>query len=93
VILEDCSPSQLKRYNEIFASWYKIYLDWLYLLVPRSKKIKDRKVRVGDIVLFIFRDAMISELNVWKLARVVEIVSTHSVKLQYSLAGRPKKYV
>ncbi len=63
----------------------------LYLLVPRSEKIKDRKVRVEDIVLFIFQNAMIPKLNVWKLARVVEIVSTHSLKFQYSLAGKKKK--
>jgi hypothetical protein len=93
VVLEDCPQSQLERNNEIFAVWYKIYLDRLHLLVPRSEIIKDRKVQVGDIVLFIFQDAMIPKLNVWKLARVVEIVSAHSVKLQYSLAGGPKKYV
>ncbi len=43
-------------------------------------------MQVGDIVLFIFQDAMIPKLNVWKLARVVEIVSAHRVNLQYSLA-------
>ncbi len=48
---------------------------------------------VGDIVLFIFQDAMIPKLNMWKLARVVEIVSAHSINLQYCLAGGPKKYV
>jgi len=93
VLLEDCPQTQLDRNSDIFKAWYKIYLDRLHLLVPRSETIKDRKVQVGDVVLFIFQDAMIPKLSVWKLARVVEQVSTLSVKLQYSLAGGPKKFV
>jgi hypothetical protein len=93
VILEDCPQTQLERSSEIFSAWYKIYLDRLHLLVPKSERVEDRKVEVNDIVLFIFQDAAIPKLGVWKLGRVVELVSKHSVKLMYTLAGGPKKYL
>jgi hypothetical protein len=93
VVLEDCPQSQLDRSNEIFSAWYRIYLDRLHLLIPKSEKIEDRKVKIGDVVLFVFQDAAIPKLGVWKLGRVVELVSTHSVKIMYTLAGGPKKYL
>jgi hypothetical protein len=93
VALEDCPQTHLDRSNDIFAAWYKIYLDRLHLLVPKSEKIEDRKVQEGDIVLFIFQDAAIPKLGIWKLGRVIEILSPHSVKIMYTLAGGPKKYL
>ncbi len=67
VALEDCPQTQLDRSNDIFAAWYKIYLDRLHLLVPKSEKIEDRKVQEGDVVLFAFQDTAIPKLGIWKL--------------------------
>jgi hypothetical protein len=93
VVLEDCPQTQLDRSNEIFTAWYKIYLDRLHLLIPKSERIEDRKIQAGDIVLFVFQDAAIPKLGVWKLGRVIELLSAHSVKILYTLAGGPKKYL
>ena len=65
----------------------------LHLLVPKSEKVADRQVRVNDIVLFVFQDAAIPKLGIWKLGRVTEIMSRSSVKIVYTLAGGPKKYL
>jgi hypothetical protein len=93
VVLEDCPQTQLDRSNEIFTAWYKIYLDRLHLLIPKSERFEDRKIQAGDIVLFVFQDAAIPKLGVWKLGRVIEPLSAHSVKILYTLAGGPKKYL
>jgi hypothetical protein len=93
VVLEDCPQTQLDRSNDIFTAWYKIYLDRLHLLIPKPERIDDRKIQTGDIVLFVFQDAAIPKLGVWKLGRVVELLTAHSVKILYTLAGGPKKYL
>ena len=81
IVLEDCPQTQLDRTNEIFTAWYRIYLSRLHLLVPKSEKVQDRQVRVNDIVLFVFQDAAIPKLGIWKLGRVVENMSKRTVKI------------
>ncbi len=63
------------------------------MLIPKPERVDDRKIQTGDIVLFVFQDAAIPKLGVWKLGRVVELLTAHSVKILYTLAGGPKKYL
>ena len=62
----------------------------LRLLVPGSEGVQDRRVRVSDVVPFVFRDAAVPRLGIWKLGRVVESVSERTGKIMYTLAGRPR---
>ena len=90
VMLEDCPQTRLGRVSEIFTAWCRMRLSRLHLLVPGSEGVQDRRVRVSNVVPFVFRDAAVPRLGIWKLGRVVESVSERTGKIMYTLAGRPR---
>jgi len=88
VVLGDWT--RLGRASEIFTAWCRMCLSRLHLLVPGSEGVQDRRVRVSNVVPFVFRDAAVPRLGIWKLGRVVESVSERTGKIMYTLAGRPR---
>ena len=75
VVLGDCPRNRLGRVSEIFTAWCRMRLSRLHLLVPGSEGVQDRRVRVSNVVPFVFRDAAVPKLEIWKLGQVVESVS------------------
>ena len=90
VVLGDCPRNRLGRVSKIFTAWCRMRLSRLHLLVPGSEGVQDRRVRVSNVVPFVFRDAAVPRLGIWKLGRVVESVSERTGKIMYTLAGRPR---
>jgi hypothetical protein len=93
IVLDNVPHTQLDRNREIFAGWYKLFLERIHLLVPQSEKTEDRVVQLGDVVLFLFQDSMISKLDVWKLGVVVQLISSRTVLVKYSHAGAGHKFI
>jgi hypothetical protein len=62
-------------------------------LVPQSERVEDRAVQLGDVVLFIFQDSLVPKFNVWKLGRVVQLISSRTVLVKYSQAGLESKFI
>jgi len=87
VVLDNAPQTLLDRNRAIFAVWYKIFLERLHLLVPRAGVADSRELRLDDIVLFRFQDSSLPRLEVWKLGRVVQLISARTVLIQYSHAG------
>jgi hypothetical protein len=87
VKLDFCPQSQLERNRDIMRQWHQIFMERVQLLVPAPSKVEGRDVEVGDVVLFVFSDGGSKRDNVWKLGKVVEVVSGTTIKIQYSLAG------
>ena len=77
----------MEKNRKILETWYKIFVEHLYYLIPRptSKWHATDPVNVGDVVLFVFKENAVMKQDVWKLARVVEVFSPTKVKLQYSI--------
>ena len=77
----------MEKNRKILETWYKIFVEHLYYLIPRptGKWHTTDPVNVGDVVLFVFKENAVMKQDVWKLARVVEIFSPTKVRLQYSI--------
>ena len=72
----------LKRNQEIQSYWYQLLIDHLHHLIPRPTKwTKTDPVRVGDICIFIFNEGQIKDE--WRTGRVVEILSSDKVVIEY----------
>jgi len=93
VILDGAPRTLLDRNKAIFKSWYGIFMDRLHLLVPTVDKTTYRDLQLNDIVLFKFQDANVPQLEVWKLGRVIQLISARTVLLQYSHAGAGHKQI
>ena len=93
IVLDNSPQVQLDRNREIFEGWYTLFLDRLHLLVPRAGRTEGQRVKLGDVVLFIFHDSPMMKYNVWKLGIVVELISDYTVLLRYSLAGATQKFI
>ena len=93
IVLDNCPQTQLDRNREIFTGWYKLFLERIHLLVPQSERVEDRAVQLGDVVLFIFQDSLVPKFNVWKLGRVVQLISSRTVLVKYSQAGLESKFI
>ena len=93
VILDGAPRTLLDRNKAIFKSWYGIFMDRLHLLVPTVDKTTCRDLQLNDIVLFKFQDANVPQLEVWKLGRVIQLISARTVLLQYSHAGAGHKQI
>ena len=90
VVLGDCPRNRLGRVSEIFTAWCRMRLSRLHLLVPGSEGVQDRRVRVSNVVVSVFRDAAVPRFGIWKPDRVVESVLERTVKVMYTLAGSPR---
>ena len=79
----------MSKNRKILETWYSIFADHLHFLVPRPNKWNETDpVHVGDVVLFLFKENAVMKQDVWKLARVVEVISPTRVQLQYSIKTR-----
>jgi hypothetical protein len=79
--------------RQIFTHWYRIFLDRMSLLVPPYQKVASRDLQLNDIVLFMLQDSNVPKMEIWKLGRVVQLISARTVLLQYSHAGEGYKQI
>jgi hypothetical protein len=93
VVLDNAPQRLLDRNRAIFQSWYEIFMERIQLLIPTLDKTVYRDLRLNDIVVFKFQDANVPQMEVWKLGRVVQLISSKTVLLQYSHAGAGHKQI
>lgn len=92
-IMLDGSPQTLLDRNRLLSErWYDIFVKRIHLLIPRPVVSDRRSLQAGDVVLFVFLDAGVSKMWVWRLGVVVRQVSRSTFEIRYSvtLGGRPK---
>ena len=93
IVLDNNPQTQLDRNREIFAGWYKLFLERIHLFVPLSVKIESRDIQLGDVVLFLFQDGITGRFQTWKLGLVVQLLSSRTVLIQYSIGGAGTKQI
>ena len=86
----DLSPNVtkiLERNKEIYRVWYQMFIDNIDLLMLKPAKWeKTGKLPVlGDIVVFTFNDSGYSKSSiVWKIGKVVKVVTPDEVTISYA---------
>jgi hypothetical protein len=94
VILSNAPQTQLERNRLIQEKWYTIFSERIHLLVPRVDKLQNRTLQVDDVVLFVFQDAGIPKMWVWRLGVIVRQVSRSTFEIRYiSQPGGPPRLI
>ena len=86
--LDNCPQTQLEQHQLLTARWYELFIERIHLLVPPPATAPGRQILVGDVVLFVSTDTQNKKLWVWKLGKVVAIVSRSVVEILHDI---PKK--
>jgi hypothetical protein len=83
VILSNAPQSQLERNRLLQEKWYSIFSERIHLLVPKAREVHARTLQVDDVVLFVFQDAGIPKMWVWRLGVIVRQVSRSTFEIRY----------
>ena len=82
-----CSLSGTER-------WYKLFIDRIHLLIPKAVRVDTVILQPNDVVLFVFQDAGMPRMWVWRLGVVVRQVSRTTYELRYiSVPGNPPRLI
>jgi hypothetical protein len=81
--LNNSPQSILEKNRRIQETWYGIFKDRVLLMLPKSDKVSDRPVRIGDVVIFVFDDNRNQELWEWRLGVIERLVSRTTVEIRY----------
>jgi len=92
IVLSGGPQSLLERNRLLQERWYTIFTERIHLLVPAPSPVDRRELKEGDVVLFIFQDAVIPKLVSWRLGVIVRQVSRSTFEIRYSSKGgsRPR---
>ena len=70
--------------------WYQILIDRLHYLIPKPKKwMKTDPVSIGDVVVFVLKDAGVLKRTTWSIGRVIETAPAQ-VRIQYFGPGKKR---
>jgi hypothetical protein len=87
VVLSGGPQSLLERNRLIQERWYEIFISRIHLLIPSPTTSNLRRLKVGDVVLFVFLDSGIPKLWEWRLGVIEEQVSRGTYEIRYSNRG------
>jgi hypothetical protein len=92
VILSNAPQTQLERNRLIQDKWYTIFSERIHLLVPKAREVHALTLQVDDVVLFVFQDAGIPRMWVWRLGVIVRQVSRSTFEIRYisQPGGQPR---
>ena len=69
-------------------------MERIHLLVPRAERIDAVALQPDDVVLFVFQDAGIPRMWVWRLGVIVRQVSRTTYEIRYiSVPGGPPRLI
>jgi hypothetical protein len=89
-ILEDSPLTRIQELQDITLALYQILYDNLHRLVPGKTPSRDDPIKVGDIVLFLHKEAIRSRNNDWKYGRISAIQvdgRPYTVEVSYTNSG------
>ena len=73
----------LEAYRIVQSVWYQILIDRLHYLIPKPKKwMKTDPVSIGDVVVFVLKDAGVLKRTTWSTGRVIKPAPAQ-VRIQY----------
>ena len=80
----------LETYRMVQSVWYQILIDRLHYLIPKPKKwMKTDPVSIGDVVVFVLKDAGVLKRTTWSIGRVIETAPAQ-VRIQYFGPGKKR---
>ena len=94
IILSNAPQTQLERNRLVQERWYELFIPRIHLLVPKPVKVDTITLQPDDVVLFVFQDAGIPKMWVWRLGVIVRQVSRSTYEIRYiSQAGSPPRLI
>ena len=91
IILSNAPQTQLERNRLCQERWYELFVERLHLLVPKAVRMDAIVLQPDDVVLFVFQDARIPRMWVWRLGVIVRQVSRTTYEIRYiSVPGGPQ---
>jgi hypothetical protein len=92
IVLSGTPQNLLDRNRLLSERWYDIFVKRIHLLIPSPHVSKLRALQIDDVVLFVFLDAGVSKMWVWRLGVITRQVSRSTFEVRYSVTqgGRPK---
>ena len=94
IILSNAPQTQLERNRLCQERWYELFVERIHLLVPRAVRIDAVGLQPDDVVLFVFQDAGIPRMWVWRLGVIVRQVSRTTYEIRYiSVPGGPPRLI
>jgi hypothetical protein len=94
VILSNAPQTQLQRNRLVQEKWYELFVSRIHLLVPKAEKLDTIALQPDDVVLFVFQDAALFKMGVWRLGIIVRQVSRSTYEIRYiSQPGSPPRLI
>ena len=94
IILSNAPQTQLERNRLCQERWYELFIDRIHLLIPKAVRVDTVILQPNDVVLFVFQDAGMPRMWVWRLGVVVRQVSRTTYELRYiSVPGNPPRLI
>jgi len=94
IILSNAPQTQLERNRLCQERWYELFIERVHLLVPKAERRDAVALQPDDVVLFVFQDAGIPRMWVWRLGVIVRQVSRSTYEIRYiSQAGAPPRLI
>lgn len=94
VVLSNAPQTQLDRNRLVQEKWYEIFSSRMHLLVPKAEKSERITLQVDDVVLFVFQDAGIPKMWVWRLGVITRQISRSTYEIRYvSQLGSPPRLI
>jgi hypothetical protein len=94
VILSNAPQTQLERNRLCQERWYELFIERIHLLIPKAERQETVVLQPDDVVLFVFQDAGIPRMWIWRLGVIVRQVSRSTYEIRYiSVPGGPPRLI
>ena len=94
IILSNAPQTQLERNRLCQERWYDLFIERIHLLVPKAERVDALVLQPDDVVLFVFQDAGVHRMWVWRLGVIVRQVSRTTYEIRYiSTPGGPPRLI
>ena len=94
VILSNAPQTQLERNRLVQERWYELFVQRIHLLIPKAERLMTVALQPEDVVLFVFQDAGIPKMWIWRLGVIVRQVSRSTFEIRYiSQPGSPPRLI
>jgi hypothetical protein len=94
VILSNAPQTQLERNRLCQERWYELFSERIHLLIPKAERRETVTLQPDDVVLFVFQDAGMPRMWVWRLGVIVRQVSRSTYEIRYvSAPGSPPRLI
>jgi len=94
IVLSNAPQTQLERNRLVQERWYELFIPRIQLLIPKAVRMDNVTLQPDDVVLFVFQDAGMPRMWVWRLGIIVRQVSRSTYEIRYvSQPGSPPRLI